>query len=223
MGRKLVRRSDLVISTAELLFQRTKFAAEGVQIGAQVQDHLMEGLDGAVLEGQAGFEFHKSVVVVHEGGQDNPFASAKPGGTNASSLVDMDITINTPALFFPAISLLMLAYTNRFLGLASIIRNLHAKWTTSPDPIYVEQIRNLRRRLRLIRDMQTLGILSLFLCVVCMFLLFRGYIQAANIVFGTSLVLMLCSLAVSIWEIQLSGGALNLHLRDMESGQKRAG
>jgi hypothetical protein len=135
----------------------------------------------------------------------------------------MDITINTPALFFPAISLLMLAYTNRFLGLASIIRNLHAAWKASPDPIYVEQIRNLRRRLRLIRDMQTLGILSLFLSVVCMFLLFSDYVHAANIVFGASLVLMLASLAVSIWEIQLSGGALNLHLRDMESGDKPRG
>lgn len=129
--------------------------------------------------------------------------------------------MNTPALFFPAISLLMLAYTNRFLGLANIIRNLHAAWKASPDPIYVEQIRNLRRRLRLIRDMQTLGILSLFFCVVCMFLLFRGYVQAANFVFGASLLLMLASLAVSIWEIQLSGGALNLHLRDMEAGDAK--
>lgn len=132
----------------------------------------------------------------------------------------MDITINTPALFFPAISLIMLAYTNRFLGLANIIRNLHAAWKVSPDPIYVEQIRNLRRRLRLIRDMQTLGIMSLILSVVCVFLLFSDLVQAANIVFGASLVMMLTSLGISIWEIQLSGGALNVHLRDMETGDK---
>ena len=132
----------------------------------------------------------------------------------------MDISMSTPALLFPAISLLMLAYTNRFLGLASIIRNLHAAWKTSADPIYIDQIRNLRRRLRLIRDMQTLGILSIFLCVACMFLLFQGWIEAANIVFGVSLLLMLGSLGVSLWEIQLSGGALNLHLRDMEKGRR---
>lgn len=131
--------------------------------------------------------------------------------------------MNTPALFFPAISLLMLAYTNRFLGLANIIRNLHAAWKASPDPIYVEQIRNLRRRLRLIRDMQTLGILALFFCVVCMFLLFRGHVLAANIVFGASQLLMLASLGVSIWEIQLSGGALDLHLRDMEAKEPTKG
>jgi len=129
----------------------------------------------------------------------------------------MDITINTPALLFPAISLLMLAYTNRFLGLASIIRNLHAAWKVSPDPIYEDQIRNLRRRLRLIRDMQSLGILSLLLCVACMFLIFEGMTRTANFVFGTSLLLMITSLGLSLWEIQLSGGALNLHLATMEA------
>jgi len=128
----------------------------------------------------------------------------------------MDITITTPALLFPTISLLMLAYTNRFLGLASIIRKLHADWKSNPDPIYVAQIRNLRRRLRLIRDMQSLGILSILLCVACMFLLLKGLLGAANVVFGVSLVLMIVSLGLSLWEIQLSGGALNLHLAEME-------
>lgn len=128
----------------------------------------------------------------------------------------MDITITTPALLFPTISLLMLAYTNRFLGLASIIRKLHADWKVNPDPIYVAQIRNLRRRLRLIRDMQSLGILSILLCVGCMFLLLNGLLGAANVVFAVSLVLMIVSLGLSLWEIQLSGGALNLHLAEME-------
>lgn len=128
----------------------------------------------------------------------------------------MDITLNTPALLFPTVSLLMLAYTNRFLALAAIIRKLHADWKISPDPLIEAQIRNLRHRLRLIRDMQTLGILSILLCVVCMFLLFKGLVPAANVVFGIGLVLMVASLALSLWEIQLSGGALNLHLKDME-------
>jgi len=131
----------------------------------------------------------------------------------------MDITLNTPALLFPTVSLLMLAYTNRFLALAAIIRKLHADWKVSPDPLIEAQIRNLRRRLRLIRDMQTLGILSILLCVVCMFLLFKGLVSAANIVFGVGLVLTVASLALSLWEIQLSGGALTLHLKDMERPQ----
>jgi Protein of unknown function (DUF2721) len=129
----------------------------------------------------------------------------------------MEITINTPALLFPTISLLMLAYTNRFLGLASIIRKLHADWKANPDPIYVEQIRNLRRRLKLIRDMQSLGILSILLCVASMVLLLSGFTRAATGFFAISLVLMIASLGLSLWEIQLSGGALSLHLKEMES------
>lgn len=129
----------------------------------------------------------------------------------------MEITINTPALLFPTISLLMLAYTNRFLGLASIIRKLHADWKANPDPIYVEQIRNLRRRLKLIRDMQSLGILSILLCVASMVLLLSGFTRAATGFFAVSLVLMIASLGLSLWEIQLSGGALSLHLKEMES------
>ena len=129
----------------------------------------------------------------------------------------MEITINTPALLFPTISLLMLAYTNRFLGLASIIRKLHADWKANPDPIYVEQIRNLRRRLKLIRDMQSLGILSILLCVASMVFLLCGLTGAATGFFAVSLVLMIASLGLSLWEIQLSGGALSLHLKEMES------
>src|SRR4051812_44221967 len=83
----------------------------------------------------------------------------------------MEITLATPALLFPAITLLMLAYTNRFLGLASLIRNLHQRWTESHDVVLVAQIENLRRRLGLIRRMQALGVLSLLVCVACMFVL----------------------------------------------------
>lgn len=133
----------------------------------------------------------------------------------------MELTISTPALLFPTVSLLMLAYTNRFLGLAAIIRKLHADWKASPDPIFLDQIQNLRDRLRLIRDMQTMGILALLLCVVCMTLLLMGLQIPAKWVFGASLLLMTGSLALSLVEIQLSGGALNLHLRDIETGDRK--
>jgi hypothetical protein len=133
----------------------------------------------------------------------------------------MDLTISTPALLFPTVSLLMLAYTNRFLALAAIIRKLHADWKVSPDPIYLAQIKNLRHRLRLIRDMQTMGILALLLCVLCMILLLTGCVAPARWVFGASLTLMTASLALSLVEIQLSGGALSLHLRDIEKGHDK--
>ena len=73
----------------------------------------------------------------------------------------MAISINIPALLFPAISLLLLAYTNRFLVIAQIIRELHKKYLEHADKaLIIDQIKNLRRRLTLIRDMQILGVLS---------------------------------------------------------------
>ena len=84
--------------------------------------------------------------------------------------MDTEISINTPALLFPAITLLMLAYTNRFLALASLIRNLHSKYKQVREErtIIREQIRNLKRRLLLVKQMQGSGIISFFLCVLCM-------------------------------------------------------
>ena len=128
----------------------------------------------------------------------------------------MDLNLTTPALLFPAISLLLLAYTNRFVTLAGLIRDLHARHKAQPDTIILQQIANLRTRVFLIRDMQGLGIGSLFLCVLCMFLLFVGKTEVAGYVFGISLLLMLGSLALMLREIALSVVALNLHLGDLE-------
>lgn len=133
----------------------------------------------------------------------------------------MEITLTTPSLLFPAISLLLLAYTNRFLGLASVVRNLHASYKTSPDPIYPPQIQNIRKRIKLIRDMQFLGVLSILLCTVSMLCLFQGWVWPGKMTFGASLVLMILSLAISAWEIQISVRALDVQLRDMESGDTR--
>ncbi len=128
----------------------------------------------------------------------------------------MDLDLATPALLFPAISLLLLAYTNRFLTLANLIRNLHGKYQQKHDPLLVYQIANLRLRTRLIRDMQVLGVVSLFLSALCMLLLFQGYMAAAKYVFAAGLVFLLASLALSIWEIQISIKALNIQLGDMD-------
>ena len=129
----------------------------------------------------------------------------------------MQIEITTPALLFPAISLLLLAFTNRFVAAATLIRSLHERYQTSHDTILVEQIRNLRYRVVLIRNMQLFGVSSLFACVACMFLLFWELILLAQIVFALSLILMLVSLALSVREIQVSVDALNLQIRDLEA------
>lgn len=128
----------------------------------------------------------------------------------------MELTLTTPALLFPALSLLLLAYTNRFLAVAAVIRQLHTQVKTSAQPHLQEELASLRHRVELIRQMQGLGVLSLFFCVLCMFLLFAGWLQVGQYVFGAALLLLLASLAVSVREIQLSVVALNLHLKDLE-------
>lgn len=129
----------------------------------------------------------------------------------------MELQLSTPALLFSAITLLMLAFTNRFLAIATLIRGLHKSHRKSPDKeIIVEQIHNLRRRLTLIKNMQLFGVFSFLLCVICMYLLFRGYTESANWVFVASMVSLLISLGISLVEIQISTKALNLELGDME-------
>ena len=128
----------------------------------------------------------------------------------------MEINLTTPALLFPAISLLLLAYTNRFLTIATLIRNLHNQFKEKPDKLIWNQIKNLRLRVKLIRNMQVLGVLSLLLCVVCMFVIFAGNLQVAEYIFGLSLILLIVSLAISAWEIQISIQALNIQMSDIE-------
>ncbi len=130
----------------------------------------------------------------------------------------MELTLNTPAILFPAISLLMLAYTNRFLALAGLIRNLHTKFLVNREneKIVMAQLKNLRLRIKLIKYMQGLGVLSIFLCVLCMALLYVNYTIEAQIIFGISLLIFLASLTLSLIEINISTNALELELSDME-------
>ena len=127
-----------------------------------------------------------------------------------------ELTLTTPALLFPAISLLLLAYTNRFLTLANLTRELYARHQANPQPKIHGQLKNLSYRMRLIRNMQFAGITSFFCCVLCMFLIFAGLGDVARLVFGFSLILLLVSLATSMREIQVSIDALNLQIADMD-------
>ena len=134
----------------------------------------------------------------------------------------MELNLTTPALLFPAISLLLLAYTNRFLTLATIIRNLYDRYHSVPNENLLAQISNLRYRIYLIRNMQIFGVLSLLFCVISMFALFAGWIVGGQWTFGLALILMMMSMAVSLRELQISVGTLELLLADMEQ-QVKAG
>jgi len=127
----------------------------------------------------------------------------------------MDISLTTPALLFPAISLLMLAYTNRFLTLATIIRSLHDRYKAEQNENLVRQIANLRYRVYLIRNMQIFGVLSLLFCVISMFVLFAGWTAAGQWSFAFALILMMISMGISLRELQISVGALDLLLSEM--------
>lgn len=127
-----------------------------------------------------------------------------------------ELTLTTPALLFSAISLIMLAYTNRFLAYASVIRSLHDRYLKEKDDSLLRQIKNLKLRLNLTKFMQIFGITSLLFCVLTMFLIFIGYAIIAVYAFGLGLVLLLISLALLIKEIQISTQALQHHIADIE-------
>jgi hypothetical protein len=128
----------------------------------------------------------------------------------------MELNLTTPALLFPAISLLLLAYTNRFLTIASLIRQLHSSYREKPRPETLGQIQNLRKRVVLIKNMQLYGIISLLLSVVCMFMIYAGLAIAGYLTMGLSLILLMISLAMSVREIQISVRSLDILLSDME-------
>lgn len=127
-----------------------------------------------------------------------------------------DLSITTPALMFSAVSLILLAYTNRFLAYASIVRNLYAEYQKNRDFVLIDQIKNLRKRLLLIRLMQILGVSSLFLSMLSMLFLYLQLDVFGGWSFVLGLLSMIASLGVSVWEIVISTRSLDLHLKGME-------
>lgn len=133
----------------------------------------------------------------------------------------MDFSLGTPALLFPTVSLLMLAYTNRFLTLATIIRSLHDRYKNDQNDNLLGQIANLRFRVYLIRNMQIFGVLSLLFCVISMFALFAGWSAGGQWSFAIALILMIVSMLISLRELQISVGALDLLLVELEDEERK--
>lgn len=133
----------------------------------------------------------------------------------------MEISFNTPALLFPAISLLLLAYTNRFLALASLVRKLHDEYEKGKgNHIVIKQIHSLRYRLRLVRYMQTLGVFSFVCSVLTMYSIYSEWVVVSRYFFATALLSLLISLVISLIEITQSTKALELELSDIEEPGK---
>ena len=127
----------------------------------------------------------------------------------------MEIEISTPALLFPAISLLLLAYTNRFLTTGQIIRSISHQAREHEELELAGQIKNLKKRLELTKWMQFFGVVSILMCTISMFSLFLGFYDLGKKVFGLSLITMCLSLFISLWEVYISSNALNLELKDL--------
>ncbi len=133
----------------------------------------------------------------------------------------MDMTINTPALLFPAISLLLLAYFNRFLALANLIRKLHDDYIHGEkNHNLLKQLHNLRQRILYIRYMQALAVFSFLCCVVAMYAINKEWKRVPELAFATSLLSLLISLLFALLEIAVSTRALELELSDIEELEK---
>ena len=144
-----------------------------------------------------------------------------PGILYNEVICAMEISFNTPALLFPAISLLLLAYGNRFIALANLVRKLHDEYISGhKSKILLQQIKKLRKRINLIRYMQGLGVFSFLCCVACMYCLYRGWAKPAEYIFALSLLSLLTSLIISLVEIIQSTNAIELELSDMEELEK---
>lgn len=128
----------------------------------------------------------------------------------------MELAISTPAILFSTVSLMMIAFTNRYLAIASLIRELHDKFRIRPDENYVEQIKHLHRRVHIIRNIQFIIVTSLLLSAISMLFIYLQYQSVAQVLFFVALLLQIGALSLSIWEISLSIHALKIELSDME-------
>lgn len=131
-----------------------------------------------------------------------------------------ELTLITPTFLFSAISLILLAFTNRFLSYAQLVRTLKDRYMEDHSAVTLAQIMNLRKRLRLTKSMQMFGVGSLLMCVVTMFLIYIGLHIISAYIFGFALLSLIISLSLSVWEIQISAKSLEIYLGDMEKGQK---
>jgi len=136
---------------------------------------------------------------------------------NCNDIIDtMQLSVTTPSILFPAITLLMLAYTNRFLALSQLIRSLQMDYKDRKIFKTLAQIKHLRLRLFLIQLMQALGAVSILICTLSIAALLLNKYSTGLYLFYISLVVFLGSIISSLIEIILSSKALNILLADLE-------
>jgi hypothetical protein len=118
-----------------------------------------------------------------------------------------------PALVVPAISLLFLAYTNRFLGLTAVARHILKEHMLAPQPHWEVQLINIRRRLHLIRQMQLAGLASIILAALSMGAVVNGFDKLGQGIFVASLACFIGSMGICVHEIKLSIDAIEVEFK----------
>lgn len=131
------------------------------------------------------------------------------------NMINLNLDIQTVGLLFPAISLLFLAYTNRFLATGQLIRSLGSNIKNGKSKQIRDQLRNLKKRLELIRIMQLYGAISLFLDTFALLFLALDFKLIGVLFFYSSVISMIYSLFNLIIEIYISTIALNIELKTM--------
>jgi len=124
----------------------------------------------------------------------------------------MNLNISDPAILFPGISLLFLAYTNRYLAIANIIRQLNQVIDNNFDENRERQIQGLLVRVQLIRYMQLFGILAFIFCTLSTGALLLNLDSIALISFGSSIFFLFVSLCASFLEVAKSGDGLRIEI-----------
>lgn len=133
----------------------------------------------------------------------------------------MEFNLSTPALLFSAISLFMMAHTNRFIALANLIRQYVLLYEEKKEKRVMMQINNFRYRLNIIKYSQILAVISFLFCVVSMFLIFIYKQVSAEISFVFSLIFLFISLVLSLYELILSIGALKIEMERISTEKQR--
>jgi hypothetical protein len=132
----------------------------------------------------------------------------------------MEITLTTPAILFSTISLLYVAYTNRFVAISNLIRSLKVRYLQTHDHSILNQISNLRTRVLLIRNMQFAGIIALLFSVVTMIFIYFGEQNIASALFAMSLISLVYSMTLAAREIWISVNSLNIELDSIQELKK---
>ena len=136
----------------------------------------------------------------------------------------MAMDINTPALLFPAIAILTLGYVNRYLGTAGVVRTIKKDYDSGYSHTnVVGQLAILKKRIELSRYMISIAISALILACLSMFFIFLDMNSVGIAIFSASVVGMILSMMLSLYETKLSNKSLFIEIQDILDKEKQKG